>query len=138
MEAASQRPAGAGRVVAAAVLLFLVAILMGRLLWDDSGLWKFFLLALPILLALLSLALGFLRAVMLLAFFVASVLTVRWIVSTPGIGWPVIVLGLVLLFASFLAARVARSMWPRKSQPSGEETVGTEKNGEEKEEGNFG
>ncbi|MCA1819121.1 MAG: hypothetical protein LC620_03575, partial [Halobacteriales archaeon] len=69
---------GGGRLVAAVVAVFLVAVLMARLLIGRDELWRLFLLALPVLLVGLGLAFGFVRAVILVALFSATVLAFAW------------------------------------------------------------
>jgi hypothetical protein len=106
---------GVGRFVAAAALVFLVAVAMGRLLLAPGDLWKVFLVAVPVLLVVLGFLLGLVRAVLLVGLFASTLLSVRWIVMY-GLGWPVILLAPVVALAVFVAVRVAMAMRAPKVQ----------------------
>jgi len=110
---AEGKPRGSGRVVGVGLVVFLLAVLMGRLLMAPGDLWKFFVIALPVLLILLSLVLGFVRAVALVAFFACTVLAVRWLVLA-GPGWPIILLVPVLALSLMLVLRVLAALRNQK------------------------
>lgn len=123
---AESKPRGSGRVVAVGVVVFLAAVFLGRLLWARGDLWKYFLIALPVVLLLLSLAVGFVRAVVLLAFFASTVLAVRWLAS-EGPGWPIILLVPVLALSLMLVLRVFSAM---RNQKRDAEKLGEKLEGE--------
>lgn len=117
MEPTRRGPAGVGGLVAIGALVFLAAVLMARLLLARGDLWKLFLLALPVVLVLLSLALGIPRALLLLGAFVAAVLGIRLVLEMEGAGWVILLLFPIVLLALMLGARVVRQLWrSRKSQ----------------------
>jgi len=111
------RRSSPGRTVAAAVAVFLVAVALARLLLARGDLWVLFVLALPVLLLGLGLAVGFVRGVVLVAFFAATVLGVRWILQVPQVGWVVVALTPALLLSVTVAVKAVRRTWPRKSDP---------------------
>jgi len=115
--------ASAGRTVAAAVGLFLLAILLARLLLSRGELWVWFVLALPLLLIGLGVTVGFVRGVVLVAFFAATVLGIRWVLQVPQVGWVVLALTPALLLSVVVAVKAVRRAWPRQAQESRQESV---------------
>jgi apolipoprotein N-acyltransferase len=101
---------GVGRLVGAAAAVFVAGVLLARLLVSREGLWPVAVLAFPVVLVLLALAVGLARAVVLLVLFGCTVATFYWVVSSSAAGWTALILGPVVAFASYLALRVALAM----------------------------
>jgi hypothetical protein len=66
-----------------------------------------FALALPVLLLLLARGLGLGLAALLVAFFAAATLAMRALLTTPRLGWALVLLVPVLGLSAFVALRVA-------------------------------
>jgi hypothetical protein len=100
-----QRPSSPGRLLAAAVAVFLAAVIEARLLLTP-GLAPVALLLLPLAAVALSFAFGLLRAVVLLALFAATVLAFRFVLDFQGPGLLVVFLTPALVLAGVLGTRV--------------------------------
>lgn len=107
-----QRRGSPGRFVAAAVVVFLVAILVARLmLWGPAGV-QVFLVLLPVILLALTALLGFARAALLVVLFAAASWLLRWLLTGPNGAWVV----LVVLPAVACALLVAwKTLRPRRA-----------------------
>jgi hypothetical protein len=112
--------AGVGRTLAAAVVMFVLAILMGRLILAPQFLgstgWAVFLVSLPILFILLALLFRPLLALILIALFAVAALAFRGLLSNGG--WALLYLVPPALAASWIALRVVQKL---RSQKVGEE-----------------
>lgn len=106
-EQAGRRPT---RLVGGAVVLFLVAVLLGRLLLAGGAAWVALALVLPVLLLVLTAAASFRFALLATGLFVAAVLAVRWFLGWSPTGWIPLLLLPVLAFTAMLVGRVLAQM----------------------------
>lgn len=93
-----------------AILLFVVAVLLGRLLLEGGWAWMVFAVVVPLLVLAGASRVGWRVASALATFFTAIVLLARWIQLRFGIGWIVMLLLLVVGFTAMLAGRVVAQM----------------------------
>ncbi|HLF15841.1 MAG TPA: hypothetical protein VI796_00170 [Candidatus Thermoplasmatota archaeon] len=108
-------PASSPRLVASALLLFLLAIVLARLLIQD--LWQLFLLALPVALLLFSLLLGVRLALLLSVLLAGGALALRAYLEATHSVWPALLLMPVVAFTLFLASRVVVAMRDGRRPP---------------------
>jgi hypothetical protein len=102
-----------GRPVRLALLMvaaWLCAIVIARLLLAGGAGWVLFALALPVLLLVLGRLLGVGRAVVLVGFFAAATLAMRALLTTPKLGWALVLLVPVVGLSAFVAARVVLAL----------------------------
>jgi hypothetical protein len=98
------------RLVAAAVVLFLVAVLLGRLLLAGGAAWVALALIVPLVLFVLTAASSFRVALVATGLFVLGVLAVRWLLERTPTGWVPLLLLPVLAFTAMLVGRVLGQM----------------------------
>jgi hypothetical protein len=98
------------RLFVVLALGWLVVVLLARLLLAGGLGWSVFALALPILLVVLARLMGIGPALLLVALFAAVTLAMRVLLTTPRLGWSLVVLVPVLGLSGLLASRVALSM----------------------------
>jgi hypothetical protein len=106
---AADVPPTQGRPVRLVLLLlaaFVAAVACARMLLAGGAGWVAFALLLPVLLLVLGRWLGVARAFVLVAFFAAATLGLRAVLSTPRIGWSLLLLVPVLGFSTLVATRV--------------------------------
>lgn len=94
------------RLIAGAIVLFLVAVFLARLLIAGGAGWVAFGLCVPVLLFVLSAAVSFRFAVVATALFVLAVLALRWFLERSPTGWIALLLLPVLAFTAMLVGRV--------------------------------
>ena len=100
---ASRRPT---KLVLAAVGLFVLAVVLGRLLVAGGALWALLALALPVVLIALGAAFGFPVALGFTAVFTGVVLGVRWFLKTNPAGWVALMLLPVVALTAYVVGRV--------------------------------
>lgn len=105
--AAARRPT---KLVLVAVGLFVLAVFLGRLLVAGGAAWGLLVLALPLVLAAGSAAVGWRAAVVLTALFAAAVLGVRAFVLSNPAGWAALLLLPVVAFTAMLVGNVLGKM----------------------------
>lgn len=120
-----QRTPSPGRLLAAAVAVFLAAVIEARLLLTP-GLAPVALLLLPLAAVALSFAFGLLRALVLLALFVATVLAFRFVLDFEGPGLLVIFLMPALVLAGVLGTRVLLLLVRSRRKETGKKGEGQE------------
>lgn len=106
-EAAGRRPT---KAVVGAILLFLLAVFLARLLIEGGAAWIAFAACVPILLFVLSAAVSFRFAVVVTLAFVAFVLGLRLFLEESPTGWIALLLLPVVAFTAMLAGRVLAQM----------------------------
>jgi hypothetical protein len=116
----SRRPT---KLVLAAVGLFLLAVVLGRLLVAGGAAWSLLALALPVVLIALGATVGWTAAVVLTAGFTFAVLATRWLVlDNPG-GWVALLLLPVVALTALIVGRVLAQMRrpPRPEEPAAQD-----------------
>jgi hypothetical protein len=98
------------KAVVGAILLFLLAVFLARLLIEGGVAWVAFAACVPILLFVLSAAVSFRFAVATTLVFVAFVLGLRWFLEEAPTGWIPLLLLPVVAFTAMLAGRVLAQM----------------------------
>jgi hypothetical protein len=106
-EAEARRPT---KAVIGAILLFVLAVFLARLLIAGGAAWFAFAACIPILLFVLSAAVGFRFALVVAAVFVVLVLGLRWFLEQSPTGWIPLLLLPVVAFTAMLAGRVLAQM----------------------------
>ena len=106
-EAAGRRPT---KAVVGAILLFLLAVFLARLLIEGGAAWVAFAACVPLLLFVLSAAVSFRFAVVVTVAFVAFVLGLRLFLEGSPTGWIPLLLLPVVAFTAMLAGRVLAQM----------------------------
>lgn len=122
-EAAGRRPT---KAVLGAILLFVLAVFLARLLIAGGAAWVAFAACVPILLFVLSAAVGFRFALAVTAAFTLAVLALRWFLEQAPTGWIPLLLLPVVAFTAMLAGRVLAQMrrdhWaPAQREPKEED-----------------
>lgn len=108
--------ASSTRVLLPAVLLFVAAVVVARLLLTGGWGWVVFGLSAPILLAVLSARIGFLPALLVVVLYAAAILLVRLLLLQSALAVAVLLLVPVLALAGRLAWNVVRAL---REGPSG-------------------
>lgn len=104
------------RLVLVGVAAWLCAILAARLLLAGGTGWLLFVAGLPVLLLVLGRLMGFGAAVLVVGFFAAATLAMRALLTTPRIGWSLVLLVPVLGLSALVALRVILALRaPRES-----------------------
>lgn len=98
------------RFVGAGIALFVVAVFLARLLIAGGAAWVAFGICVPILLFVLSAAVGFRFALASTAVFVLLVLALKWFLERSPTGWVALLLLPVLAFTAMLVGRVLAQM----------------------------
>lgn len=107
LEAAGRRPT---KAVIGAILLFLLAVFLARLLLAGGAAWVAFAACVPVLLFVLSAAVSFRFALAVTTVFVLLVLGLRWFLEGSPTGWIPLLLLPVVAFTAMLAGRVLAQM----------------------------
>lgn len=94
------------RFAALLVAAFLAAVVAARLLLAGGLGWTLFALALPVVLLVLWRLLGLVPAVLVVGFFAAATLAVRGLLTTPRLGWGLLLVVPVLALSAYVALRV--------------------------------
>ena len=118
-DAQARRPT---RVVLAAVGLFVLAVVLGRLLVAGGGAWLLLALALPVVLVALGAAVGFRAAASLTLAFAVAVLAARWFLQNNPAGWIALMLLPVVALTAYLVGKVLAQMrrGPEPAEPAEE------------------
>jgi hypothetical protein len=98
------------KLVLGAILLFLLAVFLARLLVEGGAAWLAFAAFVPILLFVLSAAVSFRFAVAATFAFTLVVLALRWFLQESPTGWIALLLLPVVAFTAMLAGRVLAQM----------------------------
>lgn len=106
-EETSRRPT---KAVIGAILLFLLAVFLARLLIEGGAAWAAFAVCLPILVFVLTAAVSFRFALAVAAVFTVVVLALRWFLQQSPSGWIPLLLLPVVAFTAMLAGRVLAQM----------------------------
>ena len=106
-EEAGRRPT---KGVVGAILLFLLAVFLARLLIEGGAAWVAFALCVPLLLFVLSAAVSFRFALAVASAFTLLVLGLRWFLQQSPTGWIPLLLLPVVAFTAMLAGRVLAQM----------------------------
>lgn len=106
-EAAGRRPT---KAIVGAILLFLLAVFLARLLLAGGAAWVAFAACVPILLFVLSAAVSFRFALVATLAFTLAVLALRWFLERAPTGWIPLLLLPVVAFTAMLAGRVLAQM----------------------------
>ncbi len=106
-DAAGRRPT---KLVLAALVLFLLAVVLGRLLVAGGAAWALLGLAVPVVLAALGAAVGLRASFVLTTSFVAAVLAARWVLRHNTAGWVSLMLLPVLALTALLVGKVLMQM----------------------------
>lgn len=112
-EVDSRRPT---KAVIGAILLFLLAVFLARLLVEGGAAWIAFAACVPILVFVLSAAVSFRFALAVAFAFTLLVLALRWFLEQSPTGWIPLLLLPVVAFTAMLAGRVLAQM--RKDRAS--------------------
>lgn len=86
---------------------FVLAIIVGRLVLERENGWTYFALILPVLFIVLAVLGGWLRALVMCALFAAVAVTLRLVLTTPRLGWAVVLLALLFAASAGMVVRVA-------------------------------
>ena|SRR5688500_5012166 len=105
--AAGRRPT---KAIVGAILLFLLAVFLARLLLAGGAAWVAFAACVPILLFVLSAAVSFRFALVATLAFTLAVLALRWFLERAPTGWIPLLLLPVVAFTAMLAGRVLAQM----------------------------
>lgn len=103
----SRRPT---KAVIGAIILFLLAVFLARLLIEGGVAWVAFAVCLPILVFVLSAAVSFRFALVVALVFTLAVLGLRWFLEQAPTGWIPLLLLPVVAFTAMLAGRVLAQM----------------------------
>lgn len=106
------------KLVLAAVGLFVLAVVLGRLLVAGGAAWALLAFALPVLLLALGKAIGFRAALLVTAGFTGLVLALRWLLRENPAGWIAILLIPVVALTAMVVGRVLAQM-RRPPEPPG-------------------
>ena len=106
-EAGGRRPT---KAVIGAILLFLLAVFLARLLLEGGVAWVAFAVCLPILVFVLSAAVSLRFALVVALAFTLAVLGLRWFLQQAPTGWIPLLLLPVVAFTGMLAGRVVAQM----------------------------
>ncbi|MEA3136609.1 MAG: hypothetical protein QOC71_890 [Thermoplasmata archaeon] len=106
-EAEARRPT---KAVIGAILLFVLAVFLARLLIEGGAAWVAFAACVPILLFVLSAAVSFRFALVVTLAFAVLVLALRWFLERSPTGWIPLLLLPVVAFTAMLAGRVLAQM----------------------------
>ena len=106
-EAGGRRPT---KAVVGAILLFVLAVFLARLLVAGGAAWILFAVCVPILIFVLSAAVGFRFAVGATTVFALVVLSLRWFLKQSPTGWIPLLLLPVVAFTALLVGRVLAQM----------------------------
>lgn len=106
-ELAARRPT---RLALGALLLFVVAVFLARLLIAGGAAWVAFAACVPIVLFVLTARAGFRVALVVTAAFTLLVLGLRWFLQQSPTGWIVLLLLPVVAFTAVLVGRVLAQM----------------------------
>jgi hypothetical protein len=98
------------KAVIGAILLFLLAVFLARLLIEGGAAWVAFAACVPLLLFVVSAAVSFRFAVVVTVVFVVVVLGLRWFLTEAPTGWIPLLLLPVVAFTAMLAGRVLAQM----------------------------
>lgn len=98
------------KAVVGAILLFLLAVFLARLLLAGGAAWVAFALCVPVLLFILSAAVSFRFALAATLAFTLLVLGLRWFLEQAPTGWIPLLLLPVVAFTAMLAGRVLAQM----------------------------
>lgn len=114
-DAQARRPT---KLVLAAVGLFVLGVVVGRLVVAGGAAWAVLLLALPVVLVVVGASLGFRAGVVLTALFLAVVFAARWFLqSNPG-GWVSLMLLPVVALTGYVVGKVLASLRRRPAAPA--------------------
>lgn len=102
-ETGGRRPT---RLVAGAIVLFILAVFLARLLIEGGAGWVAFGFLVPVLVFVLTAAVGLRFAVAATGLFVLAVLALRWFLERSPTGWVALFLLPVLAFTAMLVGRV--------------------------------
>jgi hypothetical protein len=106
-ESAGRRPT---KAILGAILLFVLAVFLARLLIAGGVAWVAFAACVPILLFVLSAAVSFRFALVATLAFTLAVLALRWFLERAPTGWIPLLLLPVVAFTAMLAGRVLAQM----------------------------
>ena len=98
------------KAVVGAILLFLLAVFLARLLLAGGAAWVAFAACVPILLFVLSAAVSLRFALVVTTLFALVVLGLRWFLERSPAGWIPLLLLPVVAFTAMLAGRVLAQM----------------------------
>ncbi|MFA5943919.1 MAG: hypothetical protein WC876_05585 [Candidatus Thermoplasmatota archaeon] len=98
------------KAVVGAILLFVLAVFLARLLVAGGAAWALFAVCVPILVFVLSAAVGFRFALAATAVFAFVVLALRWFLKQSPTGWIPLLLLPVVAFTALLVGRVLAQM----------------------------
>ena len=119
-DAQARRPT---KLVLAAVGLFVLGVVVGRLVVAGGAAWAVLLLALPVVLVVVGASLGFRAGLVLTALFLAVVFAARWFLQSNPAGWVSLMLLPVVALTGFVVGKVLASLRRRPSAPGpGDET----------------
>lgn len=104
------------KLVLVGVLVFVVAVVLGRLLVAGGAAWVLFGLALPLLLVVLGRALGLRAALVLAGVFTAAVLGTRWFMQHNPAGWIALLLLPVVALTALVVGKVLGQMRRDRAQ----------------------
>lgn len=106
-DAQARRPT---KLALAAVGLFVLAVVLGRLLVAGGAAWALLALALPVVLVAVGAAVGFRAGAVLTLSFVAVVLAARWFLRSNPAGWIALMLLPVVALTALLVGKVLAQM----------------------------
>lgn len=113
------------KAIIGAILLFLLAVFLARLLLAGGAAWIAFAACVPLLLFVLSAAVSFRFALAATTAFVLAVLGLRWFLEQSPTGWIPLLLLPVVAFTAMLAGRVLAQMRrDRQARESGDSKPG--------------
>ena len=98
------------KLVLAAVGLFVLAVVLGRLLVAGGAAWALLLLAVPVVLVAVGAALGLRASLALTAVFVVAVLAARWVLRHNPAGWVSLMLLPVVALTALVVGKVVAQM----------------------------
>lgn len=117
-DAQARRPT---KLVLAAVGLFVLAVVLGRLLVAGGAAWALLLLAVPIVLVAMGAALGFRAGLVLTAVFIVAVLAARWVLRHNPAGWVSLMLLPVVALTALVVGKVVAQMRRSAAPPEPDE-----------------
>lgn len=117
-DAQARRPT---KLVLAAVGLFVLAVVLGRLLVAGGAAWALLLLAVPIVLVAMGAALGFRAGLVLTAVFIVTVLAARWVLRHNPAGWVSLMLLPVVALTALVVGKVVAQMRRSAAPPEPDE-----------------
>jgi hypothetical protein len=94
------------KVVLVGVLVFIVAVILGRLLVAGGALWALFAIAVPVVIVILGRSVGWGAGLVLTVLFTVAVLGTRWLLQNNPGGWIALLLLPVVALTALLVGRV--------------------------------